>query len=63
MGGIDTDLTAGAGRGDGGSQAAVQVLVALGMPFPEADRAVRAVLEGAHGERADEIVRKVLALR
>jgi Holliday junction DNA helicase RuvA len=63
MGGIDTDLTPGAGRGDGGSQAAVQVLVALGMPFPEADRAVRAVLEGAHGERADEIVRKVLALR
>jgi len=63
MGGIETDLAEGMERRDGGPQAAVQVLVALGMPFQEADRAVRAVLEGAAGDKADEIVRKVLARR
>jgi Holliday junction DNA helicase RuvA len=62
MGGIETDLAI-----DGsstGTQAAVQVLVALGMSFQEADRAVRTVLgEAGAGAKADEIVRKVLAKR
>jgi Holliday junction DNA helicase RuvA len=62
MAGIETDLAAGAGGGEG-PQAAVQVLVALGMPFQEADGAVRAVLGEAAGGKAEEIVRKVLARR
>ena len=63
MGGIETDVGAALGRSDG-AQAAVQVLVALGMSFPDADRAVRAVLADGNGSgKADEIVRKVLANR
>jgi Holliday junction DNA helicase RuvA len=62
MQGIETDVEADEAGGQG-AQAAVQVLVALGMSFQEADRAVRAVLGEAGGGKADDIVRKVLARR
>jgi holliday junction DNA helicase RuvA len=46
-----------------GAQAAVQALIALGMSFPDADQAVRAVLEGGAPSDTNEIVRRALALR
>jgi len=46
-----------------GAQAAVQALVALGMPFQDADRAVREVLDDVDPARTDEIVRRVLGRR
>lgn len=46
-----------------GAQAAVQALVALGMSFQEADRAVRAVLSGEESMDPDELIRRALAER
>jgi Holliday junction DNA helicase RuvA len=63
MDGIETDLASREGVSDG-TRAAVQVLVALGMSFQDADRAVRGVIGDEPGGRnADELVRKVLARR
>jgi Holliday junction DNA helicase RuvA len=63
MDGIETDLASRDGVSDG-TRAAVQVLVALGMSFQDADRAVRGVIgDEPGGGNADELVRKVLARR
>ncbi len=44
-----------------GAQAAVQALMALGMSFQDADRAVRGVLEKGDPSDVDELVRLALA--
>jgi holliday junction DNA helicase RuvA len=62
MQGLEIDLEVGKGPARG-AQAAVQALVALGVPFQEADRGVRAVLEEVASAETDEIVRRVLAHR
>lgn len=55
------DANALPGRTEAGpAQAAVQALLALGLPFAQADRAVRSVMEDGVME-LDEIVRKALA--
>lgn len=55
------DAGAVAGRIEvGPAQAAVQALLALGLPFAQADRAVRSVMEDGVTE-LDELVRKALA--
>lgn len=45
------------------AQAAVQALVALGMPFAAADAAVRRVLDGDESRSTEELVRLALASR
>jgi len=62
MEGLEMDV-AGADGPVQGAQAAVQALVALGMPFQDADRAVRDVLDDVDPGRTDEIVRRVLGRR
>jgi holliday junction DNA helicase RuvA len=62
------DLEAQLGTESGGAtpdaaQSAVQALTALGMSFQEADRAVRAVLDGSGELSSAEIIRKALANR
>lgn len=53
----------GGGAAPPGSEGAVAALVALGIPFPDADRRVRAVLEAdpAAGNSVEELVRLALA--
>ena len=58
--GIEQDTTP---SGSVGAHEAVRALVALGMSFQEAERAVRDALEDAKGLAPDELVRKALALR
>jgi len=62
MEGLEMDVAASDGPVQG-VQAAVQALVALGMPFQDADRAVREVLDDVDPARTDEIVRQVLGRR
>lgn len=62
MDGLEMDM-AGSDVPAQGAQTAIQVLVALGMPFQEADHAVRHVLDEVDPERTDEIVRRVLGRR
>lgn len=45
-----------------GAHAAVRALVALGIPFQDADRAVRAALDDGAAADTDELIRKALAL-
>ena len=58
--GIEQDTTS---SGSVGAHEAVRALVALGMSFQEAERAVRDALEDGKGLAPDELVRKALALR
>lgn len=51
------------GAATAGAQAAVRALVALGYAFPDADQAVRAVLEEGVPESTDALIRKALARR
>jgi Holliday junction DNA helicase RuvA len=46
---------------EGGAQAAVQALIALGYSFASADHAVRAVLEGGTPDSTEELIRRALA--
>jgi len=62
MEGLEMDVS-GADGPVQGAQAAVQALVALGMPFQDADRAVREVLDEVDPARTSEIVRRVLGRR
>jgi len=62
MQGLEMDV-AGSDGPVHSAQAAVQALVALGMPFQDADRAVRDVLDDVDPGRTDEIVRRVLGRR
>ncbi len=57
---LELDAAVAAGKVDG-AQAAVQALVALGLTFQDADRAVRAVLEESDPSDVDELVRRALA--
>ena len=57
---LQLEGTAGA-RPTEGAQAAVQALMALGMSFQDADRAVRGVLEKGDPSDVDELVRLALA--
>jgi len=61
MDGIEMDVTEGVGEGRGSQ--AVRALVALGMAFAEADKAVSSVLSEGGDVQTDEIVRQVLARR
>jgi Holliday junction DNA helicase RuvA len=58
--GIEQDTTP---AGSVGAHEAVRALVALGMAFQDAERAVRDALEDGKGLGPDELVRKALALR
>jgi len=62
MEGLEMDV-AGSDGPVQSAQAAVHALVALGMPFQDADRAVRDVLDEVDPGRTDEIVRRVLGRR
>jgi Holliday junction DNA helicase RuvA len=46
---------------EGGAQAAVQALIALGYSFSSADQAVRAVLEAGTPDSTEELIRRALA--
>ena len=46
-----------------GVRVAVQALIALGMSFPDADRAVRAVLEEGLDLDSDALIRRALAVK
>jgi holliday junction DNA helicase RuvA len=61
MEGIEMDVTEGVGEGRGSQ--AIRALVALGMAFTDADKAVSSVLSEGGDVQTDEIVRQVLARR
>ena len=46
-----------------GAHDAVQALVSLGMPFSDADHAVRRVLKDDGAQETSDLIRKALALR
>jgi len=58
----DLELAGSEGdRPSDGAQEAVQALIALGMSFQAADRAVRAALDGGGPMSTEELIRKALA--
>jgi Holliday junction DNA helicase RuvA len=60
---LAVDVPEGAGESSKGAQEAVSALVALGYTFPDADDAVRAVLENGGAGTVEEIIRRALASR
>jgi len=63
VGDLAVGTPGGESTGDGGAQAAVQALVALGYTFPDADRAVRMALEDGAPPAAEELIRRALLRR